>query len=99
MSIRPRIPNTRMKTIVPITSSAPVGTSGSCDASARNFMVGSLSGAMSVLEDERGHQADERERLGQRKPDPHIQRDAAGGFRLPGHRLDGVTEDQADADA
>jgi hypothetical protein len=46
-----------------------------------------------------GHEADQRERLGQREADPHVQRDAAGGLRLAGHGLDRVTEDQADADA
>src|SRR6266581_3515964 len=101
ISILPRKPNTSTKQIAPMISSAPAGTSGFCDASAaRYLMVGSLPWGLRVLlEDERGDQADERERLGQREPDPHVQRDAAGGFRLPGHRLDGVTEDQADADA
>src|ERR1700759_3954627 len=62
-------------------------------------MVRSLPRPGSVLEDERGHEADQCERLGQREADPHVQRDASGGLRLPGHGLDRVAEDQADADA
>src|SRR5258705_9835803 len=62
-------------------------------------MVRSLPRPGSVLEDERGHEADQRERLGEREADPDVQRDAAGGLRLPGHGFDRVAEDQADADA
>src|SRR4029077_13205530 len=56
-------------------------------------------GSSGVLEDERRHEADQGERLGEREADPHVQRDAAGGLWLPGHGLDRVTEHQADADA
>src|ERR1700727_1861141 len=52
-----------------------------------------------VLEDEGGDEADERQRLGQRETDPHVQLDAGGRLGLAGHGLDGVAEDQADADA
>src|SRR5207244_7380477 len=52
-----------------------------------------------LLEDERGHEADQRECLGQREAAPRVQGDATGGLRLPGHGLDRVAEDQADADA
>src|ERR1700683_4311826 len=100
MSILPRIPNTTTKQMTPMTSSAPDGMSGSCpdDESARKNMVRPPP-PKSVLEDEGGHEADEGERLGQREADPHVQRDASGRLGLAGHRLDGVAEDQADADA
>src|SRR5215469_12914137 len=94
-------PNTRRKRIVPIMNSGHEGSSGFVDAvsAARGIIMRSLPEPGSVLEDERRHEADQRERLGQREADPHVQRDAAGGLRLAGHRLDRVAEDQADADA
>src|SRR6516165_3966904 len=61
------------------------------------LMIGVRSGG--VVEDERHHETDKRERLGQREPDVHVGPDQSGGFRLPGHGLHAVTEDQADADA
>src|SRR5579859_1476269 len=100
MSSLPSTPNTRTKVIVPMISSVRVGTSGSCDAaSARKCMVASLPAMLLILEDERGYEADERERLGQREPDPHVQRDAPGGLGLAGHRLDRVAEHEPDTDA
>src|SRR5215470_2496586 len=92
--------------MVPMISSARLGASGPSLDSAR-YMTVSLSryshpmiGARPlVVEDERHHETDERERLGQREPDVHVGPDQAGGLRLPGHGLHAVPEDQADADA
>src|SRR6516165_2901550 len=102
-AIRARKPNTRKKRIVPMMNSGHEGSSGLYDAvsAATGIMVRSLPGRGSsgVVEDERRHEADQGERLGEREADPHVQRDAAGGLGLPGHGLDRVPEHQADADA
>src|ERR1700744_5154798 len=91
----------------PMISSGQVGTSGSCEAaSARNIMLAcpfpvacAYPARCSGSEDERRHEADQGKRLGQREPDPHVKGEAAARLGLTGHRLDRVTEDQADADA
>src|SRR5580700_6197027 len=74
-----RKPNTKTKRIVPMMNSGHEGSSGLYDAvsAASGIMVRSLPGRGSgVLEDERGHEADQGERLGEREADPHVQRDA-----------------------
>src|SRR5215469_3028802 len=100
---RARKPNTRTKRIVPMMNSGHEGSSGLYDAvsAASEVMVRSLpeQGSSGVVEDERRHEADQCERLGEREADPHVQRDAAGGLRLACHGLDRVPEHQADADA
>src|SRR5215472_12610708 len=102
-AILARKPNTRKKRIVPMMNSGHEGSNGLYDAwsAASEIMVRSLPGRGSsgVVEDERRHEADQSERLGEREADPHVQRDAAGGLGLPGHGLDRVAEHQADADA
>src|SRR5215469_12085886 len=102
-AIRARKPNTRKKRIVPMMNSGHEGSSGLYDAvsAASGVMVRSLPGRGSsgVVEDERRHEADQGECLGEREADPHVQRDPAGGLGLAGHGLDRVTEHQADADA
>src|SRR5260370_24731728 len=85
-------------TTVPMMNSAVVGMSGFSDPAARNFMPSPLAG-LGGVEDERGDQPDQREGLGQREPDPHAERDPAGGLRLAGHRPDGVAEDEPDRHA
>src|SRR5450756_2665474 len=101
-SILPRTPKTTTKQMIPMISSGQVGISGSCAAaSARGSVIVACpfpGQPSSGCEDERRHEADQGQRLGQREADPHVKRDTAGGLRLPGHGLDGVTEDQADAD-
>src|ERR1700743_2327862 len=102
-SILARKPNTTTKTMMPMISSGQVGISGFCAASAARgsvilacpFPVWPQSGC----EDERRHKADQGQRLGQREADPHVKGDPAGRLGLAGHGLDGVAEDQADADA
>src|ERR1700722_13810498 len=105
-SILPRTPNTMMKTTVPRMNSGQEGSSGFCAVSAARLITwyslpskGQVVPGSAVLEDERGDEADQGQCLGQREADPHVQRDAAGRFRLPRHGLDRVAEDQADADA
>src|SRR5512142_1360165 len=102
------------KAIAPMMSSGSWGTSGfeggSTGAAARYFTVRLLSvrtsllpsyapGRSGVVEDERDHDPDQRQRLGQREPDVHVGLDQPTRFRLPGHGLNPGAEDQADADA
>src|SRR5688572_10598620 len=49
-------------------------------------------------DDEREHEAEERERLGERDAQEHRGADHAGGLGLTGHGSDGVTHHDADAD-
>src|ERR1700761_8938942 len=105
-SILASTPNTTTKTTVPMMNSGQVGSSGFCAVSAARLITWyslpskcqAVPGS-AVLEDERRHEADQGQRLGQREADPHVQGDAAGRLRLTGHGLDRVAEDQADADA
>src|ERR1017187_46277 len=66
---------------------------------ASSFSLRPGGGSAAVLEDEGDNDADQREGLGQREPDVHVGLDQAARLRLPGHGLDSVAEDQADADA
>src|SRR5580704_3436007 len=105
-STRQRIANTTRNETVPMISSTRFGDSGPRDESAR-YMTVSLSALLAshdlwrsgVVEDERHHEADQRECLGQREPDVHVGADHPGRLRLPGHGLHAVAEDQADAHA
>src|SRR4029077_15009078 len=45
------------------------------------------------------HEADERERFGEGDAEEHRGADHAGRFGLTGHGLDGLTDEEADADA
>src|SRR5450755_3689852 len=86
--------------IFPMISSVRSGASGPRPDAARCFTVLlPLWTPSSVLEDERDHEPDQGQSLGQREADVHVGPDQAGRLRLPGHRLDAVTEYQADADA
>src|SRR5579859_5645233 len=97
----PSAPNTTKKPISPMISSVADGMSGFvADASARwCITMQSPALASSVREDERHHDADQRERFGERETHPHVGADHARRLRLAGHRLGGVAEDQADAHA
>src|ERR1700751_3886778 len=102
-SILARKPNTTTKTTVPMISSGQVGISGFCAAaSARGGVISACpfpALSSSGFEEERPHEANQAQRLGQREANPHVKRDPAGRFGLAGHGLDCVADEQADADA
>src|SRR5262249_14522533 len=54
---------------------------------------------LSAGDDEREDEAEERERFGERDAQEHRRTDGAGRLGLARHRRDGVTDDEADADA
>src|SRR5262245_28339568 len=85
--------------ISPTMSSVRLGISGFCSEAARRRIMAATSRSGVLLDEERDGDADQRQRLGQRETDPHVGGDPARGLRLPCHGLDGVPEDQADADA
>src|SRR5262249_42018428 len=87
---RYRIAKTIAKASAPMISSVRSGISGlglGLAASARNLIVrpplpdpscGRFGGRSRVVEDERDHEADQRQRLGQREPDVHVGADQSG---------------------
>src|SRR5438445_13357994 len=91
------------------TSSLPLFFPGSCaDAgwvAASSNPPASTPTATSLLMrmcsalDELDDEPDEGQRLGERDPQEHRGPGDAGRLRLPGHGLDGVAHDEADADA
>ena len=52
-----------------------------------------------VLQQEHGHERVDRERLGERRDDDHVELDLRGGLRLPADRLHGAVADAAETDA
>ena len=52
-----------------------------------------------LLQEDEDDEADEGQRLGEGNAEEHRRLDLAGGLGLTGHGLDGVAEDDADADA
>src|SRR5262252_299751 len=83
----------------PTMSSVRFGISGFWSCSAARYIAATFPSGLPGAEEEGDGDADQRQRFGQCETDPHVGGDPARGLRLPGHGLDGVPEDQADADA
>src|SRR5689334_6434424 len=103
-SFLPRTPKTMKKQIRPTINSAVSGMRGfSAPASARKAIMSEPfveSGYWSsAAEDEGNDQAEQRQHLTEREAQEHVGADDRHGLGLTGHGLDGVTEDQTDADA
>src|SRR4051794_31036597 len=80
-------------TAVPPSTTSPRPRSNAASAVRIRMM------ASSARDDEGKHEAEERERFGERDAEEHGRADHAGRLRLAGHRRDGVADDQPDADA